>query len=720
MAEYGMPEQSGEETQQTDKLEKAMNEVNAAEALSEDERNKIADKICRGIDADLVSQAPWYKANQEYLKMALQIKEAKSFPWPKSANIKYPLITIASLQFQARAYAGIVDTKNMARGKVIGYDPDGSKAERSERVGKYMTYQLMDAIENWDGDMDKLLVILPISGTGFKKVYYSNRHAEEKIDLILPQDLVVNYWAKDIKTARRVTHFYNLYHDEVKSRMKEGIYLDLDDLSEPGYMPRDHHEDKLQQRQASEGEPGDNPHKIAECHTKLDLDEDGILEPYVVVVDWETRRLLRIAPNYDMKSVKKNNKGQIIEICPKQYFVKYEFFPAPDGGFYGVGFGLLLGNLNETASTLINQLLDSGTFAITAGGFMTRNIKIKGGRVGFEPNEWKQVSFTGDDIRKALLPLPVREPNDVLFKLLSFIDQKASQIISISEISTGKLPGQNTPATTTMTSVQEGLRLFTSIYKRIYRSLKYELQLLFRCNKEHLTDDKYFSVLDSDGTFKNGKVTAEDFNDEDINIVAVADPNTASESVRLIKAQQLAELIPLGGVDPAIASQRVLEALDIPKPQELMPKPQQDPKMMQMQAKMQQDQQKHELDMKGKQQELMMSFLESQMEVKIKAAIEQLKLQMKQKEMVMEEQKMALEMRGNAVAHQQEMAMAEDRRHAGLIQSGDKIMSQREMDANKVTHQQNMNKTKEEGMKSAAKYRNQGNKQGGTGRLVEK
>lgn len=650
-------------------LDQLMQSVNVAKSLPEEERKKIAEDVYRGVNSDIESRRPWYNANINALKMALQIKENKSFPWPNAANVKYPLVTIASLQFQARAYANLVDTKNMVRGKVNGYDPSGEKAEKAERIGKHMTYQLMDKIENWDEDMDTLLIVLPVSGSAFKKVYYSNRNERETIDLVLPQDLVVNYWAKTLNSAKRVSHFYPLYHDEILSRMKEGIYLDIEDFPSAQYSPRPLDEDKLKQLTPEpSGDPEDHPHQICECHVKLDLDKDGILEPYVVVIDWETRTLLRIAPNFNKAGIITNNKGEVIEVKPRTYFVHYKFIPSPDGGFYGLGFGLLLGNLNETASTTINQLLDAGTWSITAGGFMTRSIKIKGGQVGFSPNEWKQISFTGDDIRKSLLPLPVREPSPVLFQLLQFIDQKANQIISISEISTGKLPGQNTPATTTMTSVQEGLRLFTSIYKRIYRSLKQELRLLFDVNKENLTDKEYFTFLDAGGAFQTEQVSAEDYNDEDLDIIPVADPNTTSESIRLIKAQQLVELIPLGGVDPAKASQRVLEALDIPNPQELMPQPQgPDPKTQQIQAKMQADQQKAQMDMQAQQLKIQTDLIKEKIKIGAMERKAELETQIKLQEAKLDEMKMALSLLGAQADHTQ-----------------------------KVTHQREMNKLKEE------------------------
>ena len=683
-------------------IQESINSVNLAEELDEDTVNKIAQEVARGIESDKQSRQEWYDNNQKYLEMALQIKKAKTFPWPGAANVKYPLVTIASLQFQARAYSGIVDTKAMVKGKVIGYDPTGEKAQAAERVAKHMTYQLMDKIENWDGDMDRLLLILPISGCAFKKVYYSSRHEKEMIDLVLPQDIVVNYWTSDLSDARRITHFYNLYHDEVKSRMLEGVYSDID-LPIPGHKPREKNEDETRNLNApSSSTEVDQPHQIAECHTRIDLDKDGILEPYVVVLDWETKKCLRIAPNYDLESIKKNNNDKILEIKAKEYFVKYEFFPAPDGGFYGVGFGLLLGNLNDTASTTINQLLDAGTMATTGGGFMSKSIKLKGGRVSFEPNEWKQITFTGDDIRKALIPLPVREPSNVLMSLLAFIDQKASQIISISEISTGKLPGQNTPATTTMTSVQEGLKLFTSIYKRVYRSLRKELKLLFNINKKYLTDQEYFSVLDSDGTFQNMQVSTKDYKG-DVDISAVADPNSASDSLRLVKAQQLIELIPLQAVNPAVAGQRVLEALDVPKPQELMPQQQADPKVQAAQMKMQQDAQKHQMDMQAQQQKLQNDAIAQQMELKFKMMEAMMDMHMKQQDLKMEEMKAMMQMRTSAIKHSQEMSQAQDQRAMGIVEGSDKI-----------NHQREMNQVKKEGAQNAARNRDTGRKSRGT------
>lgn len=635
-------------------IEREINSINLTDKLEEEDLNKLGVDLVQQVEDDINTRKPWYDTNMEYLKMALQVKERKSFPWANAANVKYPLITIASLQFQARAYAGIVDAKNFVKGKVIGYDPGGVKAEKAERISKHMTYQLLDKIENWDEDMDRLLLILPISGSVFKKVYYSQRYKKEMIDIVLPQDLVVNYWAKGLESARRITHIYDLFHDDLISRQKEGIYRKID-VAEPNWKSRGADNDKLSQMQPAPADRQNVPHKIFEIHTKLDLDEDDVLEPYIITVDHESKTVLRISPNYDTTSILKNTKGEIIEIKPREYFVHYKFIPSPDGGFYGVGFGLLLGNLNETASTVINQLLDAGTMATTAGGFLTKSIKLKGGNVGFQPNEWKQVSFTGDDIKKNILPLPVREPSPVLFNLLGFIDQKGGQVISISEISTGKLPGQNTPAATTLTSVEEGLKLFTSIYKRVYRSLKKELSLLFVINSQYLSDEEYFTILDSDGTLEQQQVSKDDYNLDDVDVVPVADPNAASDALRLIKAQQIVELIPLGAVNPAVAGQRILEAMDIPNPQELVPPPQQDPKVQAVQMKAQMDQQKGQMDMEIAKQKMMFDFIEKQLELKFKAQELQMEMQAKQQDMKFKQIESMLNMQASGMQHQQSM-----------------------------------------------------------------
>lgn len=678
-----------EETPQTLEAEKSMNSTNIVDAMKPEVKGLIADKILRLVMADEETRKPWMEKYEHYLKMALQLSEKKTFPWPGAANVKFPLLTVAALQFQARAMPAIIgDGKSMVRGKVLGYDPGGLKAEKAERIAKHMTYQLLDKIENWEADTDKLLLTLPICGTVFRKVYWDDFCQKTKIDLLLPDQVVVNYWAKDLDSCRRITHKYNLYHNDFISRQRAGTYSE-EEIPSPSARSETQTRDTLEQKSGSgaASEDGETPHEMYEVHTYWDMDEDGYEEPWIFTIEKDSRMLVRAVPNFDIAKTRRNAKGEIIEYSPNQYFVKYGFIPSPDGGFYDVGFGILLGSLNDTASTAINQLLDAGTMATTGGGLVGKGLKIKGGALSFAPNEWKQVSFSGDDIKKMLFPLPVREPSPVLLSLLQLIAASGKEIISISEISTGKLPGQNTPATTTLSSIEEGLKLFNSIYKRIWRAEKKELQLLFRLNKMYTEDEEYFTLLDfKEGQTFSGKVNRiEDYNDKSLDVIPIADPNTVSDAARLIKAQQLVELIPTGAVDPVQAGQRILRAMDQPNPQELIPKPQPDPKAQQMQMKGQMDMQKAQMDMAKGQQDMEIKKYEAnldammrQMELKFKVLEQQMDLQAKQQELGLKNSAAVMDLLKARNIAKQKLEQQKEEHSMKMLSEADKMVMQRE------------------------------------------
>lgn len=664
------PEQMGGENIEAERLslEDAYNSKNVAEDMDEKKLDEIAHELLNRIQEDAMSMDEWVDRNNDYLKLAMQIKENKSFPWQNAANVKYPLLTIAALQFHARAYPALVNGRSMVKGKVVGYDPAGQKAERAERIGKHMTYQLMDQMDNWDEDMDKMCLILPIIGCVYKKTYWDIFEQKIMSELIFPTDVIVNYWARTLSDARRVTHKILMYQNTLLERQRAGLFLDID-LQKPSIRTKPKDEEKRQRIRFTNADQDDVPYELMETHTWLDLDNDGYKEPYVVVLEPENRKILRIAPNYDLKDVKRDDKGKIIRIKAKQNFTLFNFIPSPDGGLLGVGFGLLLGSLNEVVNTSLNQILDQGTMATTSGGFISKGIKLKGGRLSFEPNEWKVVQMTSDDLRKGIVPLPVREPSKVLFEVLQAIVASSKEVIAISEISTGKLPGQNTPATTTISSIEEGMKLFTAIYKRIHRALKKEFKRIFELNAVHLDDQEYFTVLDWSQGDETGVVSKADYAEGDIDVIPESDPNIASDALRLMKAQALVELIPLGAVDPAKAGQRILIAMDQPNVEELLPQPRQDPQVMKAQMDMQIAQQQAQFDMMIKQQEMQFKAKEMEMKLQMEAMklkLEEMKAMLNMKVSVMDHQ---MTMQQNQQAHSQQMQLQEEQHQQAVRQT---------------------------------------------------
>ena len=586
----------------TASLNDLMSSPNIADMMDDAQLETIGMRVVQEYEMDRTSRQDWEKKMEDSMKLALQVVEAKSFPWPNSSNVKFPLITIAALQFHARAYPALIPGKDIVKCRVNTVDPDGMKQLRAERVEDHMSYQLLEQDENWEDQMDKVLITTPIVGCSFKKTYWSARHKTNISEMVLARDLVVDYWTKSLDTANRITHVIYLTKNDLRERIGRGLYRDVDlGLSQP--------KDPNPVRDQAQGvhpanEDHDIPYEVLEQHRYLDLDGDGYAEPYIVITHKDSKKVLRIVANYFEENIEKV-RGSIVYIKPEQYFTKFSFIPSPDGGFYDLGFGVLLGPLNDSINTLVNQLIDAGTMSVTAGGFLGRGLKIRGGNQSFAPLEWKHVETTGDDIRKNVFPLPVREPSQVLFTLLSLLISYGERIGSATDVMVGENPGQNTPAETSRNMVEQGMKIFTGIFKRVHRSLKQEFKKHYRLNQLY---------LDNKVTFGSKTILREDYNGPIEDITPASDPNVVSDSQRISQATavlQAAHGSP--GYNLYEANRRYLEALKVPAIDKILPDPKgkdavpppQNPKVqieqMKMQAKQAELQAKQaDMQLKGK------------------------------------------------------------------------------------------------------------------------
>lgn len=579
-----------------EQLTKFITDVNIAKDLSEDQLNEIGQAAKKGYENDCTTRDDWERSIEDWTKLAKQTIEPRTYPWPNASNIKYPLLATAAMQFAARAYPSLVPSNGrVVSSRIIGKDPDGQKYERAQRVSTYMSYQLMDQMVGWEEDMDRMLIMLPIVGVLFKKTYWDSIEQKNCSKLILPKNLVVDYWTTSLERAERISEVIEMSPRILKERQLGEVFLDVDLGTPIAPVVQGH---AIQAPPPPEQDET-TPYVLIEQHTFLDLDDDGYPEPYIVTIHKDTGKVLRIAARFDDKTmVFKDDK--LVQIKPVQYYTKFGFIPNPDGGFYDIGFGTLLGPLNESVNTLINQLVDAGTLSNLQAGFLGKGLRIKMGETRFQPGEWKTVNATGDDLKKSIFPLPTREPSSVLFQLMGSLITSGKELASVAEIFTGKMPGQNTPATTTMATVEQGMKVFTAVYKRIFRSLEEEFKKLYRLNSIYTNPNEYVNIIDAE-------IGPEDFNQDDYNICPGADPTATSQQEKLMKAQGLMELLPTGIIDPVKAVYRILDAQEQPNWQELInpqvaqsgqpPPPPPDPKLMEMEMKSQVEQQK--IQMKG-------------------------------------------------------------------------------------------------------------------------
>lgn len=581
------------------KLTNLIDSNNIADDLKEEDLKKIGTTVFDGYESDLKSRSVWEEDLEKWTKLALQIVDEKTFPWKGASNVKYPLLSTAAMQFNARAYPSLVPADNkVVKCRAIGADPQGLKAERARRVSVHMSYQVTEEMEDWEEDMDRLLLVLPITGTAFKKTYWDSSLQRNCSKLVFPTDLVVNYWAKSLEEAERKTEIIPISKRKLKERQLQGIYRDCK-LPDPVIDSTD---EQRQDRQGFVNPDQDEttPYMLLEQHGFLDLDEDGYAEPYVILIEKHSKEVLRITPRYQSDDVVMDDKQKVVKITPFEHYTKFSFVPNPDGGFYDIGFGRLLGSINASADTLVNQLIDSGTLNNLQSGFIGKGLRIRMGENTFTPGEWKAVNATGDDIKKQIFPLPTKEPSPVLMNLLQFLLQSGKELASVAEIFVGKMPGQNTPATTTMATIEQGMKVFTAVYKRIFRALTKEYRKLYKLNYRYLNPQQYIEVIDE-------QIEQSDYAGPENDIVPAADPQATMAQEKLTKAQNLMQLMSLGTLDPMQVTAYLLEAFEIPNAEQfIIQQPQQapDPKAQLAQMEGELKQQEHGMKMQEMEQKM--------------------------------------------------------------------------------------------------------------------
>jgi len=535
---------------------------NIAEHLPPEDLATIGSDVVQEHGIDYSSMKDWRERMERGLDLAALVKKEKTYPWKGAANLKYPLITTAALQFNARAYPAIVPSDDVVKVQVHGNDTTGAKAARGERVGQYMSFQLSSEVEEWEETTDELLTVLPIVGTVVRKVWFDPVENRNRVRLIDPRKFVVNASVKVLADAPRVGEEIELYPSEIKSRRLSGFYRDVDYVENAG-----------EDREAVQ--------TFIEQHRRLDLDGDGYGEPYIVTVHKQSQKVARIVADFEQGDVKLGSQG-VVAIRRGSYFIPYHMLPPIEGGFFGTGLGFLLGDISETINTIINMMIDAGHMASQGGGWIGSEFRLKGGVQQFQPGEWKLASVAGGDIRNSLIPMTFPGPDATLFQLLGLLIEAGKEVASVKDVMTGDTGGRNMTATTTLALIEQGMTVFTAAYKRIYRSLKKEFKLFARLNQRHLDPQKYSAFHDIAGPDGNPMLLdpRREFDLSDMDITPVADPRSVTKMQEAAKAEVLMQMADKGLVDRGEASARILQASSIPDTEALAPKP--DPMQQEM------------------------------------------------------------------------------------------------------------------------------------------
>jgi chaperonin GroES len=589
-------------------LDKLVSLPNIATELDDAELAQIAAYVADGYQTDDRSRDEWEARNAEAMKLALQVQEDKTEPWVGCSNVKFPLITVAAMHYHARAYPALVDNDNLVKCMTFGKDADGTKQQRADRIAEHMTWQNMEQMSDWEPEHDRVLLVQPILGVAVKKRFFDPVIGRQRSEMIPISHFVVNYYTKgDVNEAPRATHVMEVSKNWVRERVVRGVYLDYDERdSEKGSEdPTRENDNSLglnrqptvtpttvatDQRTGVQAPLQDDtaPVTMLEQACWLDLDGDDYAEPYFVTVELETQRVRRIVARFVKDDVTKV-RGEVAHIKPEKCYVKYGFIPAPDGSWYDIGLGHLLGPINHSVDTALNQMFDAGTMSTVGGGFLGRGARLRAGDQKFKPYEWKTVDSIGDDLRKNIVSLDVKEPSRVLLELMTFLVQYGERVASANDVQVGENVGQNTPAETMRTMNANGARIFSGIYKRTWRSMRDEYRIQYDLNRTYFTADRDYGVLSRD------MVTIQDYLGSNAFIKPAADPSYVSDEQRQqIDDYVLKLALTVPGFNRHRSIRRALQgrkvsAIDVvfpplPQGEEDLPSPP-DPKMLAVQVK---------------------------------------------------------------------------------------------------------------------------------------
>ena len=499
--------------------------ANLADGMDERILKSLGSELLSEYKKDRTSRKDWEEAYIKGLDLLGTNYTEQSKPFKGASGVTHPLLAESVTQFQASAYKELLPSDGPVRTSVVGLRTPATE-QQAQRVKEYMNYLLMERMEDYTTDMDQMLFYLPLSGSTFKKIYYDEFLQRPCSKFIPAEDLVVPYYASDLKDAGRITHVIKMTENDINKKMAAGFYRDID-LPKP-QQKKDEVQDAINKLDGMKDTYSDYIYNILEMHVDLNLDDyenfdkkikKGIKIPYIVTLDEGSGEILSIYRNY---SADDPNFTRI------EYFVHFKFLPGL--GFYGFGLIHMIGGLSRAATIALRQLIDAGTLKNLPAGFKSRGLRVRDDDQPIQPGEFRDVDAPGGNIRDQFFNLPFTEPSVTLYNLLGFVVQAGQKFAAITDSNVGN-DLQNRAVGTTVALMERGSRVMSGVHKRCYYAMRLEFKILSRICGESLPPEYPYDVYGGPRQIKSA-----DF-DNRVDILPVADPNIMSMAQRVMLAQ---------------------------------------------------------------------------------------------------------------------------------------------------------------------------------------
>jgi len=535
-------------------------DANLAEYMDDDELDSLGQELVEDFGKDINDRKDWIKTYVDGLKLLGLQYEERTEPWQGACGVFHPMLTESVVRFQSEAMMETFPAMGPVKTQIVGA-VDLLREEAAARVREDMNYQLTEVMVEYRPEHEKMLWSLPLAGSAFKKVYYDPSKGRQVAVFIPAEDIVVPYGASNLESAERVTHVMRKTENEIKKLQEAGFYSDVD-LGEPGYELDDIEKQKAEENGMSA--LNDDRFRILEMHVDLDLAgyehkdkkgrETGIALPYVVTIEKGTRKVLAIRRNW-YEDDELHTK--------RQHFVHYQYIPG--FGFYGYGLIHLIGGYAKSATMLIRQLVDAGTLSNLPGGLKSRGLRIKGDDTPIQPGEFRDVDVPSGSIRDNILPLPYKEPSQVLFALFQNIVQEGRAFASSGDMNVSDM-STNAPVGTTLALLERTLKVMTAVQARLHYTMKQEFRLLKSIIADYTPEEYDYEPEDA-----GRKAKKSDYDSTDV--IPVSDPNAATMAQKIVQYQavlQLAQSAPQLYNLPLLHRQ-MIEVLGIKNASKLVP-----------------------------------------------------------------------------------------------------------------------------------------------------
>lgn len=527
---------------------------NLAEKMEEGELQSLASELVSLVDADMNSRREWSDMYVKGLEVLGMKYEERTEPWSGACGVYSPLLTEAAIRFQSEMITETFPAQGPVKTQIIG-EVTREKEDAAERVRDDMNFRLTEEMIEYRPEHERMLYSLGLSGAAFKKVYY-DPSLERQIAVYIPaEEVIIPYGASNIYVAERVTHLMRKTENELKRLQVAGFYRDVD-LGEPVRFFSDIEKKKAEEQGYSLND--DDRYQILEMHVDWDLEEDenGLALPYIITIERGSNTVLAIRRNWEEEDPRK---------AKRQHFVQYTYIPG--FGAYGLGYIHIIGGYARAGTSIIRQLVDAGTLSNLPGGLKSRGLRIKGDDTPIAPGEFRDVDVPSGAVRDNIMPLPYKEPSQVLAALLERITEEGRRLAAIADLKISDMSAQ-APVGTTLAILERQLKTMSAVQARTHASLRMEFKLLKQIIRDYMPPDYEYTPVGGDRLAKQADYDV-------VEVIPVSDPNAATMAQRIMQYQaalQLAQGAPQIYNLPKLHRQ-MLEVLGIKNAEQLVAVP---------------------------------------------------------------------------------------------------------------------------------------------------